>query len=47
MPYVVAVFAVGLLGNYLIRRAKSKNAKLMILVPSMIAMMVLLIMWMS
>jgi len=47
MPYIVAAFGIGILGNILVRKAKTRTTKMMILVPSMIAMVYLLASWMQ
>jgi len=47
MPYAVAALGIGILGNILVRKAKTKTTKMMILVPCMVAMMYLLASWMK
>lgn len=47
MPYVIAAFGIGIIGNILVRKAKTRAAKMMIFVPSMIAVVCLLVLWMS
>jgi len=47
MTYMIAAFGIGVLGNILVRKAKTRTTKMMILVPSMVAMGCLLALWMK
>lgn len=45
--YIAAALGIGILGNILVRKAKTRTTKMMILVPSMVAMGLLLALWMQ
>jgi len=47
MVYGIAALGIGILGNVLVRKAKTKTTKMTILVPCMVAMVYLLASWMN
>lgn len=47
MVYGIAALGIGIVGNILVRKAKTKTTKMMILVPSMVVMGLLLALWMK
>lgn len=47
MTYVIVALGIGIIGNVLVRKAKTRTTKMMILVPCMLVMGYLLASWMQ